>query len=467
MKNKRNSNVYDKQGNEYQLLSRIGEGGQGIVCKTNLNGILVKVLNTKDEDKINTWTKQISWCLKQDFSKLNLALPKIEITKPRRGYVLELMEGLIPLEEVLKTSFNDLIDNESIDAYIQTGGLRRRLTLLLKTAKTLAELHSRGYAYGDISPANIFVSENPKYSEVWFIDCDNICFNEREGGTHYFTQGYGAPEIVRNEQTVNCQTDAWAFSVMAFELLTHQHPFKGYYVEDGDPEIVEQEAYEGKLPWIYDSQDDSNESCGGISMTNITNKKLSSLFSQCFEKGKNNPFKRPSLNQWRDAIQEAHDHLLDCSSCSSSYFYNPKIEDQICPFCSTQIKPEQFTVFEQILFENDDEQVNIVKLNTFRVVSEGGSLSFNSFPYNTELWFESEPTIKLTLEDGNLHLIPEEKSNCKISRSGQDHVITKKQRIPTSRRDSNNPYQLTTWPDEAKADPDYLKLVTSYRWQFV
>ena len=112
MTEKRKSTVYDKLDNAYELKSRVGEGGQGIVCTTQMNGILVKILNTKDTDKIKKWNDQISWCLRQNLSDLNLALPKIQIVKPRIGYVLELMDGLIPLQEVLESSFNDLVDNE-------------------------------------------------------------------------------------------------------------------------------------------------------------------------------------------------------------------------------------------------------------------------------------------------------------------------------------------------------------------
>lgn len=478
MNDKPKSTVYDKNDNAYQLKSRVGEGGQGVVCTTQFDGVLVKILNTKDEKKIKAWKNQISWCLRQDLSDLNLALPKIQIIKPRVGYVLELMDGLIPLQDVLELSFHDLVDNESISEFMKTGGLKRRLQILLKVAHTLAELHSRGYAYGDISPANIFVSKDAKYSEIWFIDCDNLCFNEREGHTHLYTPGYGAPEVVKNEMTVSCLTDEWSFAVMAFELLTHQHPFKGLFVEDGEPEVVEEQAYRGELPWVYDSKDDSNESSGGISLDKVANEKLTSLFTECFEMGKNDSYKRPSLNKWRDALQEGLDHLISCPQCHGHYFYVKNTEKQQCPFCPTAVSTESYAVFEQVIVhteKNNDKESSIkenkktVSTNHFRVVSNGSTLSFNSAPYNTELWFKNETNLSVSMQDGDICFIPESNAVCKISRANTDvlHDITKKQWIRAERRDANNRYELTSWPKSAEQEPGYKELLASYRWQVV
>ncbi|WP_095499334.1 protein kinase domain-containing protein [Paraferrimonas haliotis] len=474
MSSKKKSTVYDKHDNAYELTKRVGEGGQGIVCKTQLSGILVKILNTKNETAIKQWQKQLDWSLRQDFSGLNLALPKIQITKPRLGYVMELMEGLVPLQSVLEKSFNDLVDNQSVKQYIQTGGLERRLQILLKVAKTLAKLHSRGYAYGDISPANIFVSEDSRYSEVWFIDCDNLCVNEREGHTHIHTPGYGAPEVVKGDMGVNALTDQWSFAVMAFELLTHQHPFKGLYVEDGEPEVVEDQAYRGELPWVYDSQDDSNESLSGIDLALVANEKLCKLFDQCFTLGKTQPYERPSLSVWCSALQEALDHLLECPSCTGHYFVEISSSEQTCPFCSTSVGKESYALLRQFIYpcEKDapytsDGSKNPIETNNVRVVSNGMSLTFNSAPYNTELWFEREGNLTISMDEGDIYFTPESNAVCIISRknSSQNHQISRKQRIPADRLSADNPYEFTTWQKSDESSPDFVELLKTYRWQ--
>lgn len=476
MNNKKKSTVYDKHDNAYELTKRVGEGGQGIVCQTQLSGILVKILNTKNESAIERWQKQLDWSLRQNLTGLNLALPKIQIIKPRLGYVMELMDGLVPLQNILEKSFSDLVDNQSIKEYIQTGGLKRRLTILLKVAKTLSELHSRGYAYGDISPANIFVSEDRRYSEVWFIDCDNLCVNEREGYTHIYTPGYGAPEVVKGDMGVNALTDQWAFAVMAFELLTHQHPFIGLQVEDGEAEVVEELAYRGELPWVYDTEDESNESVGGIDWVLVTNKKLRKLFDQCFAKGKTHPYERPSLNAWRDALQEALDLLLECPSCSSHYFAELQSDEQTCPFCSTSVGKDYYAVLKQVIYLSEEDSQyafnsseGFIETDNVRIVSNGMSLTFNSAPYNTELWFERDENLTITMSEGDIYFIPESNAVCNISRknAAEVHQIAHKQRIPKDRRSDINPYEFTTWLKSDETNPNFVELLKTYRWQLV
>ncbi len=476
MNSKNNSTVYDKHGNAYELTKRVGEGGQGIVCQTQLSGILVKILNTKNESAIKKWQKQLDWSLRQDLTGLNLAHPKVQITKPRLGYIMELMDGLIPLENVLEKSFSDLVDNQSIEQYVQTGGLKRRLQILLKVGKTLAKLHSRGYAYGDISPANIFVSEDSRYSEVWFIDCDNLCVNEREGFTHIYTPGYGAPEVVKGDMGVNALTDQWSFAVMAFELLTHQHPFKGLLVEDGEPEVLEEQAYRGELPWVYDAEDESNASAGGIDLVLVANKKLQKLFGQCFTKGKTQPYERPSLNAWCATLQDALDHLIECPNCSSHYFTDLQSVEQTCPFCSTIVGQDHYAVLRQVIYLNEEElkdsfnvSEGFIETDNVRVVSNDMSLTFNSAPYNTELWFENDEHLTVTMSEGDIYLIPESHAICNISRKNteQIHRIKHKQRIAADRRSDSDPYEFTTWLKSDETNSDFVDFLKTYRWQLV
>ncbi len=60
--------------------------------------------------------------------------------------------GMIPLENLLRPTSSE-------NWWIETGGLKKRLRILKKLSNILAELHSRGLVYGDLSPKNIFVSE--------------------------------------------------------------------------------------------------------------------------------------------------------------------------------------------------------------------------------------------------------------------------------------------------------------------
>jgi hypothetical protein len=151
-------------------------------------------------------------------------------------------------------------------------------------------------------------------------------------------------------------------------------------------------------------------------------------------------------------------------------------EEQKCSFCSTVVSTESYAVFEQVIVhteKNDDKESSIkedkktVSTNHFRVVSNGNTLSFNSAPYNTELWFKNETNLSVSMQDGDICFIPESNAVCKISRANTDvlHDITKKQWIRAERRDANNRYELTSWPKSAEQEPGYKELLASYRWQ--
>ncbi|EJO9871326.1 protein kinase [Vibrio vulnificus] len=463
--------VRDSDNNAYELKKRIGEGGQGIVFTTSENNILVKLLNTKDNEKIKQFEKQLNWILAQNLDDLPLALPQKAITKPYKGYVMELMDELHPLQSVIEESFIGLSEEQSIEKYLTTGGLKRRLKLLFNIAKTLAELHGRGYAYGDLSPANIFVSEDVNHHQAWFIDCDNLCFQERSALGTVFTPGYGSPEVVKFGANVNCQTDAWSFAVIAFELLTHQHPFKGLVVEDGDPDIVEQQAHEAELPWIYNTEDDSNESVGGLDLSIVANSRIIALFELCFTVGIKNPSKRPSLSQWRDALQEAVDQMAKCSSVLEHHFYySLQAENQECPFCDTVTQHSQYTIFQHILteFNLENSSETTYDLAHFRVLNKGEEISFSSCPYNTELWHLEEPSLTLAFsEDGALELLPNLSARYLVARGQNTLTFDSRKKVPLKNRDADQPYQIATWYENDEKDDEQMKIIQSYRWQFV
>ena len=258
--------VIDISGHTYVLTEKLGKGGQGVVWKTDNPKVLVKGFTAKDQAQRERWLEQIAWLMRQDLAALNIARPLALLRAPRAGYVLELMDGLIPLTRLLESFAVD-----GVDGYLLRGGLARRVQLLMKLASTLSLLHSRGMAFGDLSPDNIYVSAETEHAELWLIDCDNISF-ESQPCRALYTPDYGAPELVRGQADFSTLTDIWSFAVIAYQLLTGNHPFKGDMVSSGEPALEEQ-ALRGDLPWIDHSEDRSNATeCGialGLSLIHI------------------------------------------------------------------------------------------------------------------------------------------------------------------------------------------------------
>ena len=353
----------DSHGARYPLKEQFAAGGQGVVYTTEQPNVLIKGFTNKDAAVKQRWRTHIEWLIRQDIADLKLARPLVLIKEPRMAYVMELMDGLVPL----KTLFDSFIeateqaseDNPApqIQNYLDQGGLRRRIRILCQLARTLNQLHGRGMLYGDLSPDNIFVSDDPVHAETWLIDCDNISYDSHSGLTVH-TPDYGAPEVVRGEAMLSSLTDCWSFAVIAYQLLTHNHPLKGERINDGEPER-EDEALRGEHPWINDPDNPDNECHNNLPVQLLEHSQLPDLFQQAFGPGKQQPTERPSMAQWLETLTEVDDHLFVCKECGSHSILPREAlqpEGAECFFCGSPADPE-LVLFQEFIFVSHDEKV--------------------------------------------------------------------------------------------------------------
>ena len=203
--------------------------------------------------------------------------------------------------------------------------------VLKKLSKLLADLHSRGLIYGDLSPKNVFISIDKDFAEVYLIDVDNITHLSKIGDAFY-TPGYAAPEIVKGISGADTYTDDYSFSILAYQLLTLNHPFVGDHINNADPEL-EEEAYQGKVPWIEHSTDNINKSTKGLESSITISGKMMKEFINTFEINILNKLKRTSTLKWTEILETSLTGILVCASCRNTFFYRP---DLSCPFCNEQ-----------------------------------------------------------------------------------------------------------------------------------
>jgi len=318
--------VIDAKGSRYELTKKIGQGGQGAVYAVKGGKLAVKVVPGRGPAHRERMRNQLAHVRRLPLGDLSLAKPLEMLRPPHTGYVMELLTGMEPIKNLLKPPKGKA---PSVAWYHEGGGLRRRLLLLARAASILARLHGKGLAYADPSPANIFVSADPAYHEVWFIDSDNLCYESSpnsKGGV--YTPFYGAPEMVRGESGVTTLTDMHAFAVIAFQVLVLAHPFIGDYVNDGDPELEEQ-AMAGKVPWIDDVEDACNRASFGVDRDGVLSKRLKELFQQTFGAGRKDPTARPGAAEWAKRLFAAADATIFCPDCKGSYYFN----EPTCPWC--------------------------------------------------------------------------------------------------------------------------------------
>lgn len=323
--------VVDTQGGRYDLGSLLGSGGQGTVFAVTGRPLAVKLMHTANLTEDLRCTENISRVRLLELAGLNIARPKCALRKPHVGYVMELMTGMVPLRAMLRPPRGRLKDADAW--YRESGGLLRRLRILSKLASLLADLHARGMVFGDLSPNNVFVSEDVTHDEVWLIDADNITYGA--GGSGLYTPGYGAPELVRRESQSDSLTDAWSLAAMVFELLACLHPFRdGVYVNEGEPEL-EHEADCGRVPWVDDAADSMNRSRSGIQRVAVLTPELKALAHECFSSSRLERQARPGVSRWASELRSAADQVVVCPRCGHGYV----VKCRVCPWCQAA-RPE-------------------------------------------------------------------------------------------------------------------------------
>lgn len=353
----------DQYGYLHQLAGELARGGQGVVFRTGDPDLAVKQpLGTdgqpdRDDDLVSRFANIRTLPMPH---RIPVSLP-LAILRDQPGYVMRLLSGMQPFvifdlsadrrEELVKTrmpewlaGLKDPATAATLLQYAQSGSIKRRLWALSRVAAILARLHAAGLVYGDISPNNCFVGTGEE-PDVWLIDADNLRYEVLEGGNAVYSPRYGAPEIVQARDRSRPRTDCWAFSVMAFEMLSLVHPFIGRKVLDpdngtggwdaepeaaGPPADLDEQAYAGFLPFVDDEGDDSNRTVSGLPRGLVTTPELGRLFQETFSVGRVRPWRRPAALFWARALTSAHDQSLFCGSCQMSFFR----QHAVCPYCA-------------------------------------------------------------------------------------------------------------------------------------
>jgi serine/threonine protein kinase len=320
-------NVVDSKNISYEVLEKLGEGSQGVTYLLKDKKHIVKLFNQSFDD--NTTKSKINFLINLGLDKKVFAVPLRQITQPKNGYVSEFASGMIPLSSLkLGTESTNLAE-----WYLSSGGLLKRYNVLIRLAAILRALHSKGLAYCDLSPNNVFISEKTESDNVFLIDLDNLRYKTSIVNNIY-TPFYGAPEVISNNAPNTTMSDCFSFAVLAYELLTLNHPLIGDYVTEGEPEL-EELALNGKLPWVEHSEDSSNMRSTGLPSDKIMPSNLLNLFIQNFEEGLDSPFERPTMAEWYDGLVIAQNELLKCGNENCGLYY-PYHNYKKCSFCGNE-----------------------------------------------------------------------------------------------------------------------------------
>ena len=312
--------VVDDTGAVHTLAKRIGAGGQGEVWLVEGGRRIVKLLRRGGDPE--ALRRQFAFVRRLELGGQHVARPIAVLKAPHVGYVAEFLGDMVAIESLIKAPSTGLAA-----WYIGSGGLRRRLRLLAHAGEALLGLHAQGVVYADVSHKNVFVSQPVGAQESWLIDLDNLS-HESDPRRAIFTPGYGAPEVVARTAGCTSLSDAWAYAVLVWQVLTLAHPFVGDLVNDGEPEL-EAQAFAAELPWIGHTTDKRNGRTTGLPSGLVLGKRLARLATRTFEEGIVDRMKRPGVAEWVERLHSAADQTVRCEECKGTYY----VIESACPWC--------------------------------------------------------------------------------------------------------------------------------------
>lgn len=345
----------DVFGYNHNTASKIAQGGQGAVYRTQNPNIAVKVAFDSSGEAFSKDVKQNG---RLDEIRLLPISKRVHITLPQAtlkeyaGYVMTLLDDMESFEKAFahfKDDNSDYTNNwleryretnpdfvKDFAQYLSSGGRRRRLESYLRAACMLSELHASGLVYCDFSDKNVFISSGKENNAVWLIDADNLNFQEKTRRAGIYTPKYGAPEVICGEGCT-FYSDSYAFAISFFWQLTWTHPFEGAALEsDFDDEFADAKdelVNSGALPWIMDTEDTSNYIVAPIRQDFVISDRLNRYFNRTFCKiGKEKRQTRPTMFEWAEAIAKELDLSVKCKYCDMDY----DASNSKCPWCGVE-----------------------------------------------------------------------------------------------------------------------------------
>jgi len=207
----------------YVINDVLGQGGMGVVYNAtdrlfNKPVALKQVLATAE-------VKSLSTSYGLDDYRLSLAREFKLSASLRHPNIVDVLEYGFDTDDIPYYTMEVLNEPLSILDYALQQPLSDRFELLIQLLNALAYLHRRGIVHRDLKPANVLIENG----HVKVLDFGLSVMNDRvatdsEDDVTAGTLAYIAPEVLMGQKT-SVTSDLYAVGIMAYEMLTGEHPF--------------------------------------------------------------------------------------------------------------------------------------------------------------------------------------------------------------------------------------------------
>ncbi|MFM2375820.1 MAG: hypothetical protein RLZZ165_917 [Bacteroidota bacterium] len=242
----------------------------------------------------------------------------------------------------------------------ERGTWRSYLAINIKIARAVRRMHAAGLAHSDLSYKNVLV--DPAGGNAAIIDIDGLVVPGKFPPDVVGTPDFIAPEVMATNHLPkkdplrvlpSIHTDRHALAVLIYMYLLYRHPLRGSKVHDMEPGKDEELSMGKNALFVEHPTDRSNriklDQCkpselpwkdtGKIPYT-ICGPYLKELFDRAFIEGLHDPAKRPTANDWEQALVKTNDLVQPCHNprCIQKWYVFDNTMSPKCPFCDTPYK---------------------------------------------------------------------------------------------------------------------------------
>nr|VFJ46513.1 MAG: Protein kinase domain-containing protein [Candidatus Kentron sp. DK] len=235
------------------------------------------------------------------------------------------------------------------------------LRVCILISRAVKRLHAAGLAHSDLSYKNVLV--DPTGGNACIIDIDGLVVPGKFPPDVIGTPDFIAPEVVRtahldksdpNRHLPCIDTDRHALAVLIYMYLFLRHPLRGGKVHDpSDCQKDEDLSMGEKALFVEHPLDRANRirrddlkpeeefwsDTDGLPYT-VAGPYLSKLFERAFMDGLHSSDKRPTADEWEQALVKTVDLIQPCQNkgCAQQWYVFDNTKSPKCPFCATPFK---------------------------------------------------------------------------------------------------------------------------------